>query len=63
MNKVNQVCGGQSQAGCHMQDIQWDRIGLPFMHTSKSGLLFGVGDDAVHVAEHIDSRTVTNPRI
>jgi putative flavoprotein involved in K+ transport len=31
-------------------------IGLPFLHTAKSGLLFGVGDDAAHVAEHISSR-------
>lgn len=28
-------------------------VGLPFMHTSKSGLLFGVGDDAAHVASAI----------
>ncbi|MEJ2351265.1 MAG: hypothetical protein P8Y03_15880 [Anaerolineales bacterium] len=28
-------------------------IGLPFLHTSKSGLLHGVGDDAAHVVEHI----------
>ncbi len=32
-------------------------IGLPFLQTIKSGLLFGVGDDAAHVAEHISSRT------
>ena len=31
-------------------------IGLPFLHTSRSGLLAGVGIDAAHVAEHIDSR-------
>jgi putative flavoprotein involved in K+ transport len=31
-------------------------IGLPFLHTSKSGLLHGVGDDAAHVVEHIVSR-------
>ena len=28
-------------------------VGLPFLHTSKSGLLFGVGDDAAHVASVI----------
>jgi putative flavoprotein involved in K+ transport len=28
-------------------------IGLPFLHTSKSGLLVGVGDDAAHVASEI----------
>jgi putative flavoprotein involved in K+ transport len=31
-------------------------LGLPWLHTIKSGLLAGVGDDAAHVAEHIDSR-------
>ena len=31
-------------------------IGLPFLHTFKSGILAGVGDDAAHVAEHISSR-------
>jgi len=28
-------------------------IGLPFLHTMKSGLLAGVGDDAAHVAKHM----------
>ena len=28
-------------------------IGLPFLHTRKSGLLHGVGDDAAYVVEHI----------
>jgi putative flavoprotein involved in K+ transport len=31
-------------------------IGLPFLHTTKSGLLRGVGEDAAYVAEHIGSR-------
>ena len=31
-------------------------IGLPYLHTFKSGLLAGVGDDAAHVASHIGSR-------
>jgi len=31
-------------------------VGLHWLHTIKSGLLAGVGDDAVHVAEHIASR-------
>jgi putative flavoprotein involved in K+ transport len=30
-------------------------VGLPFLHTVKSGFYSGVGDDAAHVAEHIDS--------
>ena len=31
-------------------------VGLPFLHTSKSGLLYGVGDDAAHVASDIESQ-------
>jgi putative flavoprotein involved in K+ transport len=31
-------------------------LGLPWLHTIKSGLLAGVGDDAAHVAAHIESR-------
>jgi putative flavoprotein involved in K+ transport len=31
-------------------------IGLPFLHKFKSGLLYGVGDDAAHVVEQIQSR-------
>jgi putative flavoprotein involved in K+ transport len=31
-------------------------LGLPWLHTVHSGLLWGVGDDAAHVAEHIESR-------
>jgi putative flavoprotein involved in K+ transport len=38
-------------------------IGLPFLTRFKSGLLAGVGDDAVHVAEHIDAHTVPRPLI
>ena len=30
-------------------------IGLPFLHTRKSGLLAGVGADAAYVAQHISS--------
>lgn len=30
-------------------------LGLHWLHTIKSGLLFGVGDDAAHVAEHIEA--------
>jgi putative flavoprotein involved in K+ transport len=28
-------------------------VGMPWLHTQKSGLLVGVGDDAAHVAAHI----------
>jgi putative flavoprotein involved in K+ transport len=31
-------------------------LGLPWLHTIQSGLLAGVGEDAAHVAEHIESR-------
>jgi len=31
-------------------------VGLPWLHTIKSGLLAGVGGDAAHVAAHIESR-------
>jgi putative flavoprotein involved in K+ transport len=31
-------------------------IGLPFLHSTKSGLLHGIGEDAAYVAEHIGSR-------
>ena len=33
-------------------------LGLHWLHTGKSGLLFGVGDDAEHVASTIASRSV-----
>lgn len=29
-------------------------LGLPWLHTLKSGLLLGVGEDAVYIASHID---------
>lgn len=32
-------------------------LGLHWMHTFKSGVIFGVGDDAAHIADQIDSRT------
>ena len=37
-------------------------VGLPFLHTIKSGLLFGVGDVAAHVAEQIHSRRTNNKK-
>jgi putative flavoprotein involved in K+ transport len=33
-------------------------VGLPWLHTQKSGLLMGVGEDAGHIAVHIVSRPV-----
>lgn len=32
-------------------------LGLHWLHTLKSGLFFGVGDDAAHIAEHIAGRS------
>ena len=32
-------------------------LGLPWLHTIKSGLLWGVGEDAAHVAEHIEAHS------
>jgi putative flavoprotein involved in K+ transport len=32
-------------------------LGLHWMHTFKSGVLFGVGDDAAYLADHIDATT------
>jgi putative flavoprotein involved in K+ transport len=31
-------------------------VGLPWLYTAKSGILLGVGDDAAHVAGHIEAR-------
>ena len=31
-------------------------LGLPWLHSRRSGILFGVGDDAAHVAFHIAAR-------
>jgi putative flavoprotein involved in K+ transport len=41
--------GVTTQAGLYF-------LGLPWLHTIESGLLSGVGRDAAHVAEHINSR-------
>jgi putative flavoprotein involved in K+ transport len=34
-------------------------LGLHLMHTIKSGTLFGVGADALFIAEHMDARNGT----
>jgi putative flavoprotein involved in K+ transport len=31
-------------------------LGLPWLHTIKSGLLFGAGEDAAHIAAHIAAK-------
>ena len=30
-------------------------LGIPWLHSRKSGILFGVGDDAAYLAAHIAS--------
>lgn len=36
-------------------------LGLPWLHTQKSGLLFGVGEDAAHVAAHLVRNGAPHP--
>jgi putative flavoprotein involved in K+ transport len=31
-------------------------LGMPWLHNRKSGILFGVGDDAAYIAAHIAAR-------
>ena len=31
-------------------------LGMPWLHSRKSGILFGVGDDAAYMAAHIAAR-------
>ena len=31
-------------------------VGLPWLHSRSSGILFGVGDDAAYIASHITAR-------
>jgi len=31
-------------------------LGLPWLHSRRSGILFGVGDDAAYLATHIAAR-------
>jgi hypothetical protein len=33
---------------------------MPWLHTQKSGLLVGVGNDAAFIAEHIATSSVSN---
>ena len=34
-------------------------LGMPWLHNRKSGILFGVGDDAAYLAEHITARSAS----
>jgi hypothetical protein len=31
-------------------------LGMPWLHSRRSGILFGVGDDAAYLAAHIANR-------
>ena len=33
-------------------------LGMPWLHSRRSGILFGVGDDAAYIAQHIAARSV-----
>jgi putative flavoprotein involved in K+ transport len=33
-------------------------VGMPWLYNRKSGILFGVGDDAAYIASHIASRQI-----
>lgn len=35
-------------------------VGLHWLHTRKSGLFPGVGDDALHVVDHLSDRSATS---
>ena len=35
-------------------------VGMPYLHTQKSGLLVGVGDDAAFIAAHIATGKMSN---
>jgi putative flavoprotein involved in K+ transport len=38
-------------------------LGMPWLHKRRSGILFGVGDDAEYLATHIAARIQENPTI
>jgi putative flavoprotein involved in K+ transport len=38
-------------------------VGLPWLHNAKSGLLFGVSEDAAHIAFHIINREKSEFRV
>jgi putative flavoprotein involved in K+ transport len=33
-------------------------LGMPWLHSRRSGILFGVGDDAAYIAQHIGARRI-----
>jgi putative flavoprotein involved in K+ transport len=33
-------------------------LGMPWLHSRRSGILFGVGDDAAYIAQHIGTRSI-----
>ena len=38
-------------------------LGMPWLHNRKSGILFGVGDDAAYLAAHIAEARKTNQQL
>ena len=38
-------------------------LGMPWLNNRKSGILFGVGDDAAYFAEHIAARQTEHARV
>jgi putative flavoprotein involved in K+ transport len=36
-------------------------LGMPWLHNRRSGILFGVGDDAAYLAAHIAARALSTP--
>ena len=33
-------------------------LGMPWLHSRRSGILFGVGDDAAYIAQHLAARSI-----
>jgi len=44
-----EMCGVSEYEGMYF-------LGLPWLHSRRSGILFGVGDDAAYLAAHIATR-------
>jgi hypothetical protein len=38
-------------------------LGMPWLHNRKSGILFGVGEDAAYLAAHIAARQASTPSL
>jgi putative flavoprotein involved in K+ transport len=38
-------------------------LGMPWLHSRRSGILFGVGDDAAYIAKHIATQVTDYARV